>query len=326
MFSPHLLAQGSEGGIHLHFGMGGAWYTGDLSEADLPMLRAQPMLNAGINITGKGWFQPRLGAAFGSFTEQVDGTAPPIAPEVTNTDYVRTTFTQLDVQLQAVLWSKKRLSLSLGAGAGLFFFSPQNLEGDFLIDNPFTRLPGEEYPGAAVSYPLTAAVNIRLRKNIGLRAEYTYRATNTDYLDNLGALGAREGNDRLQSVAVGFWFGLKPPRLEGPSGPVPVSPEPRVVKLEPDPGPESGEQTNRPEEEAGNAQGKARSGIDYQVLEEKALKERRYVYHRVKRKERLVDIAERYKVRIETLRRVNFLVNDELAEGSLLRIPDVKID
>jgi hypothetical protein len=301
-------------------------YVGDLSEPDLPNLRAQPMLHAGINITGKGWLQPRLGAAFGAFTEQIDG--PPIPnnhPEITTTEYFRTTFSQIDAQLQAVFWRKKTVSLSLGAGAGLFFFSPQNLEGDFLIDNPFTRLPGEDYPGAAVSFPLTTAVNVKLRPNIGLRAEYTYRPTNTDYLDNLGQLGTRAGNDRLHSVAIGFWFGLKPPQQVTPPAVRPVESEPTVVTIDPEPVPaERAKPESRnivqslPDEQEGAAT------VDYIRLEEQALQDRRYRYHRVQKKEKLKDIAERYHVRIETLRRVNFMVNDELAEGSLLRVPDVK--
>ncbi|MEZ4684549.1 MAG: LysM peptidoglycan-binding domain-containing protein [Bacteroidia bacterium] len=324
MIALRLTAQGTEGGIHLQLGLGGASYAGDLTEPDFPMLRTQPMLTAGINITGKGWLQPRLSAGFGSIIEQADGAIIPEHPEVTSTDYVRTTFSQLDAQLQVVFWRKKPLSLSLGAGAGLFFFSPQNLEGDFLIDNPFTRLPEEEYPGAAVSFPLSAGVNLRLRPNMGLRMEYTYRPTNTDYLDNIGLLGTRSGNDRVQSLSVGFWFGLKPPKSVQPPPPSDQETEdgPVVIDIPPAEKPEDGRE---PTVIPVTTHSEADPEINYRTLEEKALQERRYRYHRVEKKEKLEDIAERYHVRIETLRRVNFMVNDELAEGSLLRVPDLLI-
>ena len=63
--------------------------------------------------------------------------------------------------------------------------------------------------------------------------------------------------------------------------------------------------------------------VDYIALEEEALKTRKYRYHRVEKKDSLKKIAERYHVRLETIRRINFLVDDEIVQGSLLRIPDI---
>lgn len=310
-------------GIHLYIGSGAVTYTGDLSEADVPMLRALPYLNAGITIAGKGWIQPRVGVGFGAFTEQVDGNSIPTHPDITSTDYVRTTFSNLDGQLQFVLRRKKRLSFSLGVGLGLLFFTPRNIEGDFLIDNPFTRQIGEEYPGVALSFPLSAAINIKLRPQLGLRLAYTYRPTNSDYLDNIGLLGTRAGNDRLQTVSVGFWVGLRPPAMKN----APISPTTKKEKANrtiasrtPAKAVERSMNKTKPQKKA------AKPEVDYVALEEKALKEKKYTYHRVEKKEKLKQIAERYHVRIETLRRINFLIDDEIVEGSLLRIPFLSFD
>ncbi|MFK7968985.1 MAG: LysM peptidoglycan-binding domain-containing protein [Bacteroidia bacterium] len=322
-----LKAQGDGEGIHIQVGMGGTAYTGDLTEPDLPMFRTQPSVNLGLVIAGKGWIQPRIGVGFGSFIEQQDQNLiiPPAG--IIPTPYVQSTFTHMDLQLQLVLWRKRTFSLSMGGGLGLLFFSPKNFEGDFLIDNPFTRLPEEEYPGFAPSFPLSVGLNIRLKSQMGLRLEYTYRPTGTDYLDNIGLLGNREGNDRLQSISVGFWVGLRPPKA-----PKEASPQPTQENIAPAVSRTTPPRSNKAEESqaSSTSPAKTRELAEAQKLEEvkekeaEAISARRYRYHRVEKKDTLEKIAKRYGVRISTLRRINFLVNNEIIPGSLLRIPDIE--
>jgi len=92
----------------------------------------------------------------------------------------------------------------LGIGFGMLIFFPQSETGIPLVRKVSTRAPGEEiYNTITYQLPLTAGVEFNLDERIGLNLAYTYRATGTDYLDNIGQLGALEGNDRLHVIQIG---------------------------------------------------------------------------------------------------------------------------
>ena len=69
-----------------------------------------------------------------------------------------------------------------------------------------------------------AGINIKPHPRLTLGLEYTYKLLGTDYLDNLGELGAQAGNDRLQDLVLSVQISLP----NGASQPKPApTPEPQ---------------------------------------------------------------------------------------------------
>jgi len=96
-------------------------------------------------------------------------------------------------------WEKKefdppRFSPYVLAGVGFFNFNPQaNLNNRWVDLRPlstegqgFPEYPGrKQYKRNAISFPIGAGINYDLTANFNLRAEFMYRPTNTDYLDDV---------------------------------------------------------------------------------------------------------------------------------------------
>lgn len=92
----------------------------------------------------------------------------------------------------------------LGIGLGILAFFPQSETGIPLVRKVSTRLPSEDlYNTITVQLPLTAGVEFNLNERLGINFSYTYRMTGTDYIDNIGGLGAQEGNDQLHILQLG---------------------------------------------------------------------------------------------------------------------------
>jgi opacity protein-like surface antigen len=96
-------------------------------------------------------------------------------------------------------WAKKdfdppRFSPYVLAGVGFFNFNPQaNLNNRWIDLRPlstegqgFPEYPGrQQYKRNAISFPIGAGIKYELSSNFNLRAEFMYRPTNTDYLDDV---------------------------------------------------------------------------------------------------------------------------------------------
>lgn len=87
-----------------------------------------------------------------------------------------------------------RFSPYVLAGIGFFNFNPQaNLNNRWVDLQPlstegqgFAEYPGrEKYKLNAISFPVGAGVKYELSPTFNLRAEFLYRSTNTDYLDDV---------------------------------------------------------------------------------------------------------------------------------------------
>ena len=87
-----------------------------------------------------------------------------------------------------------RFSPYVLAGVGFFNFNPQaNLNNRWIDLRPlstegqgFPEYPGRElYKLNSISFPIGAGIKYELSSNINLRAEFMYRSTNTDYLDDV---------------------------------------------------------------------------------------------------------------------------------------------
>lgn len=307
-------------GVQLHVGTGANAYWGDMSSSDPVSLRFSPSYIGAIQFGGKGWLQPRFSATFGQIEAQLDQGTLEIPASVSVASFVRTRFTAVDAQFMAVLRRKRQVNFLLGVGLGAIFYAPENLEGDFLASNPFSRLITEEYGAAAISFPVSVGVQTQVTQTLSFQLEYTYRPTQTDYLDNLGELGLRAGNDKIHAFSLRAVISFRNPQKASAQQQItPASPalSRRVsdTSVAPSTAPVA---TDLPET---NTETKATEWI---AKEDAALQARKFRYHRITETDTLAQLAEKYHVQEKTLRRINFLVGDALQVGGLLRIPDVR--
>ena len=120
--------------------------------------------------------------------------------------FVSTSFFYLDFRLKARLFPKKRVNPYASVGIGLFNYTPRDEDRNPLADNFESRVEGEEYSSITGAIPLSPGVDVRLNSLLTIGAEYSYRVVFSDYLDNIGQLGTKKGNDALHSFLVTLYF------------------------------------------------------------------------------------------------------------------------
>ncbi len=211
----------------LRFGLGytGNAYRGDLTAESGSLWRAEPGANLSVDANRGKKLGVQLNLGFGGFTEQADEPLSVAPDDIQPNAFVRTSFTYTDIRLQYRLFPDHIWTPYLSAGAGLFSFQPRDAEGNFLGENLFSRLPEEEYLTLIASVPLSAGLEWKLNRSLALGAEYTFRYTGSDYLDNIGKLGPAAGPDQLHALQLKMLLsvGQRPPAPEpGAFEPAPV--------------------------------------------------------------------------------------------------------
>lgn len=204
--------------LRIGLGLTGNAYRGDLTSETGSIWRAEPGANFSVDLDNNKPLRIQLNLGFAGFTEQADGPLP-IAPEgIIPNQFVRTTFFYTDLRLQYRFLLNAPIQPYLSVGAGLFSFQPRDAAGNFLGENIFSRLPEEEYLTLIGSLPLSAGIEYKLNRSIGLGVEYTYRMTGSDYLDNISLLGTNDGNDQLHGLQLKLFMTLgqkvKPPSID----------------------------------------------------------------------------------------------------------------
>lgn len=225
-----VLLMGQKGGIPLKlgFGLSGFTYTGDFTEEDGNIQRYSPGGNFSLQFSGRKSLQFQLNTGFGRFTEQNDGPVFPSSGEIVPNDFVETSFFYTDIRLRYLFLKKLPVRPFFGAGLGLLFFSPRDQEGNYLGEDIFSRLEDETYLTTIGNFPLSAGLDIRLSHRLGLGIEYIHRITPTDYLDNIGKLGPREGNDLLRSFQFSIYLSLGQEQVIEREKPKPVISTPEM--------------------------------------------------------------------------------------------------
>ncbi|MEZ4825898.1 MAG: hypothetical protein R3C61_06340 [Bacteroidia bacterium] len=205
--------------LKLGLGFAGYSYVGDLTEASPRVIRSYPGATLSLQFDKQKRVQTQILAGFGSFTEQNDLIGKSPITEITPNNFVQTSFFFADFRFQARLMRHAPVTPFIGAGAGLVFFNPRDAEGNFLGENIFTRQDGENYSTIVSGLPLFAGLEARLGRQMGLSLEYIHRFTTSDYLDNIGNLGSRKGNDAIRSVQLSVLISLAPPAHSTPQPP-----------------------------------------------------------------------------------------------------------
>lgn len=218
--------------LQVGLGLSGYAYTGDLTVAANRFRRAYPGGAISVQFAGARPLHLQLNAGFGRFVEQAEGWVPPLESGIRPNTFVETSLFYTDLRLRFRPWSHRVVHPYFSAGLGMLFFSPTDKEGNSLVENSLTRLPGEEYNNLTASFPLNAGLMLRINRQVSLAAGYTYRVVASDYLDNIGQLGPRPGNDALHTVDLSLYVSLQPP----PILPVaPAAPEPAPLLAQPAP-------------------------------------------------------------------------------------------
>jgi hypothetical protein len=205
LFSAPLWAQG-EAGKPLRLGVGllASTYIGDLNARGGSMERFTSGASLSLQFASEKLLSPQLNAGFGRIMAQdrelqaVDGVYP-------NT-FVQTPFFQVDLRLKARFLRASPVHPHMSAGVGFLGYTPKDMDGNNLTDNYSTRRSDETYGPMTASFPLSAGVEVPLNGTLMVGLDYTYRMTASDYLDNVGRLGQRKGNDKLQSILLTLYI------------------------------------------------------------------------------------------------------------------------
>lgn len=211
LVSTGLQAQGPEQKpLKMGIGLMGAAYVGDLNTNGESLYRFYPGVNISLQFASEKLIAPQLNAGFGKFLSQ-DRELVPVEGVSPNT-FVETPFFFVDFRLRARFLREKPINPYLSLGLGLLGYTPRDVEGNNLLDNVSTRAEGESYGSLAAGFPLSIGTEYKLSHLLSLGLEYTYRLTTSDYLDNIGQLGMRNGNDKIQSLLLSLYVTFDPNR------------------------------------------------------------------------------------------------------------------
>jgi hypothetical protein len=95
----------------------------------------------------------------------------------------------------------------LEAGVGGQSYFPRAQDGILLFRKRSTRAPDEpEYGSFMFYFPLSLGLDIQLSTSLNIQVAYTLKTLGTDYLDNIGYLGSKVGNDQLHLIRLGLGF------------------------------------------------------------------------------------------------------------------------
>ena len=197
-------SQSTSGAPHLGIGWTGLMYTGDLTVDETDYLRMYPGANMFLQFGNDKAFRLRFNAGFGKVVEQEDRRFQTLEEVRQSNNYFETNLFYFDLRLMRYFFRRGPVQPYIGIGPSILFFNPKDQDGNFLIDNIFTRELGEEFPTTIFVWPATAGLSFPLSKSLRLNVDYTYRLNMSDYIDNIGLLGRDPGKDQLHAFQVGF--------------------------------------------------------------------------------------------------------------------------
>ena len=197
----------------------GTGYYGDLNYSpnglfDAEFFSFHPGFMMSLRRDAPKWILPSFSIGYGKFVAQ-NGDLPPTTLSINDVDttiqantFAETDLIHGDFQLTINLLRKAsivRPYLAFGIGGMAFF--PRAQDGVLLFRKRSTRAPNEPLYGTlTLSFPFSTGVDITLHRTLSMQVGYTYRLSNTDYLDNIGLLGRQAGNDQLHSFQIGLNF------------------------------------------------------------------------------------------------------------------------
>ncbi len=194
--------------IRLGIGMLASAYSGDLNYNGEQLYRFYPGMNFSLLFGKVKLISPQLNMGFGKFVSQ--NRLLVLDPQYAVNKYVETSFFYADFRLKVRFLRKSRIHPYFSLGPELFNFTPRDEKGNALSDNLESRKEEEIYGSVAFAFPMSLGFDLKLSHVFGLNAEYTFRPTNSDYLDNIGLLGLKSGKDKVNTFLLGFYVNFDP--------------------------------------------------------------------------------------------------------------------
>ncbi|MEM7509642.1 MAG: LysM peptidoglycan-binding domain-containing protein [Bacteroidota bacterium] len=308
--------------LQLGLGMGAINYLGDFTEGSSFLNRFDPLFNFSVQIENNKPLQFQLNVGFGSFTEQFDEAPPEVPSEILLNNYVKTNFFYGDLRLRYRFRPGKKLRPYVSTGPGLLVFSPRDQDGKFLNEATRTRNENEQYNTFTLQWPLTGGVLFQLADNFSMGLDYTYRFTGSDYLDNIGELGTRKGNDALHGLTISAYVSLK---SKEPPMPIPRPPAikaPYIVQDDVIIGTQEEENIARVEAVETEEPNMGTSVYGELAEEEIPEEEEDVFFYRVKEGDTFTSLSETFNVSVFEIKNLNQLLTaTELPTGELIQIP-----
>lgn len=183
----------------IHFGIGPASYSGDLGKA---YSQSALMVNIGLKLNKDKKLNGNFRLSFGSVTGQeldyitTDNTGVPATPNT----FFKSSFIALNYEAQYNFLDKKNYKIYFSQGIGLFRFNPEDQSGNNLIDQPDTRSLGEDYRNLIIQLPTQIGAKYYLPNEFAIGVQFGFLNPITDYIDNLGVWGNKNGNDNILVV------------------------------------------------------------------------------------------------------------------------------
>jgi hypothetical protein len=189
-------------------------YIGDFTYKENNFLRVYPGVGLSAEFLSEKTFKGQLNTGVGRFMEQNDSRFFFKEKDIEPNNFVNTLFFYVDWRLRMQMLKNSAVQPYISAGLGIFTFRPSSDIYKNLAVNTYSRPENNRYSVIIPSFPLSIGMNIPLSSKFLLGLEYSYRITPTDYLDNIGQLGARKGNDALQTLSASFYFSPQPRKKE----------------------------------------------------------------------------------------------------------------
>ncbi|MEL6847454.1 MAG: outer membrane beta-barrel protein, partial [Bacteroidota bacterium] len=194
--------------LQVGFGLAGNAYLGDYTETDSWMRRVYPGANFSLQKANPRRVQLQVNGGFGKFSDQFEQNPSNLPPGVSPTTFIETSFIYTDMRVKIRPWPYARLQPYLSVGAGFLFFTPRDAQGKDLPNRIDTRFLGEDYNTAIPQLPGGLGVQYRISRQFTLGLDYMYRFTPSDYLDNVGEAGTRNGFDALHGLQLTLYASL----------------------------------------------------------------------------------------------------------------------
>ena len=194
--------------LRMGLGMIGTAYQGDLNVDGTEFYRFYPGAHLTFEFASHKRLTTSLCGGYGRMVAQdrdlqpVDGIQPNI--------FASTNYFYADFRLKFRFRRDRKLIPYVSVGGGFLNYTPRDAEGNALADNFSTRKDGEEYGSITATLPLSAGIEYNFSKLLAVSVEYTHRRTTTDYLDNIGELGLREGKDHLNTLSLNIHITFDP--------------------------------------------------------------------------------------------------------------------
>lgn len=171
--------------LSLEAGIGLNTYQGELSQF---AQQWNGQVTAALRYTRLARFQPGLAFFAGAASGQ-DYTFLGNDPGLIPNRSVKTQLMGLIADVQWNLVAREAFSVYLSGGPGFLRFTPQNDQGQDLIDQSETRSESETYAQNTFMVPVALGTHYRFPNGFGVGFRVRYYALFTDYLDNISELG-----------------------------------------------------------------------------------------------------------------------------------------